>query len=225
MAPHAGYVYSGRTAGDAYRVTEIPDEVFVLCPNHTGRGARISVWSQGAWETPIGLVPVAEERARKLLARLPAAKPDTEAHRFEHAIEVHLPFLLHRNPKVKIVPVVLGALTWEDCRKVGEAVAELSENSLIIASTDMSHYIPATEAKRLDELALAQVDKVDGESLYNVVVDEDISMCGFVPTAAVLAAAKHAGVKRGERLGYSTSGDVTGEQESVVAYASARFFT
>jgi MEMO1 family protein len=221
IAPHAGYVYSGKFAGEAYRRTEVPDEVIVLCPNHTGRGARVSVWAEGEWETPLGAVAVAADRTKRLLAALSFAKADREAHRFEHAIEVHLPFLLHRNPKVTIVPVVLGGLGWPQIKEVGGALAEVSEGALVIASTDMSHYISAQEAKRLDEKALLEIDRLNGEGLYQTVVDHDISMCGFIPTAAVLAAARQKGVRHSERLAYGTSGEVTGDLQSVVAYASA----
>lgn len=223
MAPHAGLIYSGKFAGEAYRRSEIPDEVFVLCPNHTGRGAKISVWAEGEWETPLGAVPVAAERAKKFLEKLPLARADREAHRSEHAIEVHLPFLLHRNPKVRIVPIVLGGLSWQECRAVGEALTACAKGSLLIASTDMSHYLPARVAKPLDDKALAEVEAVNGSGLYETVVENDISMCGFIPTASVLAACRHHGIQRGEPLAYGTSGEVTGDQESVVAYASTWF--
>lgn len=222
MVPHAGYVYSGRIAGGVYARCEVPDEVIVLCPNHTGRGPRVSVWAEGAWETPLGTVPVAADRARRFLEALSEGRADRDAHLFEHAIEVHLPFLRHRNPNVSVVPIVLGGLQWEGCLRVAEALGRVSEGALVVASTDMSHFISADEAKRLDELALQRVDAIDGEGLFRTVVDQDISMCGFIPTACVLENARRSGRKRSERQGYATSGDVTGDQASVVAYAGAR---
>lgn len=223
MAPHAGYIYSGKIAGEVYRRTEVPNEVIVLCPNHTGRGDQVSVWAEGVWETPLGDVPVAAARAHQLLARFPTASADKEAHQNEHAIEVHLPFLLWRNPNVQIVPVVVGGLSWEGCRQLGEALAACADGALIVASTDMSHYISAREALRLDEMALAEVDRCDGEALYRTVANHNISMCGFIPTSAVLAAVQVKGGLHSERLAYGNSGETTGDQEDVVAYAASWF--
>lgn len=223
MAPHAGYLYSGKVAGAVYSRCDVPDEVVVLCPNHTGRGSKVSVWAEGVWRTPIGDVPVASARARRFLEALPDAKADRDAHAREHAIEVHVPFLRHRNPNVSIVPIVLGGLRWEECKRVAEAITRVSEGALVVASTDMSHFIPAETARRLDELALREVDALNGNGLYDTVVRNDISMCGFIPTSCVIEAARLSGVKRSERSGYAHSGEVTGDASDVVAYAGAWF--
>ena len=225
MAPHAGYVYSGRIAGQVYRRLKAPQRAIILAPNHTGHGKRISVWSRGTWRTPLGDVPVDREGAEWLLARLEQPSGDREAHRYEHAAEVHVPFLQFLNPQVEIIPVVLSALSPETCRRVGEAVAALVKQrpALIVASTDMSHYIPARVAKALDKLALDRVEAVDGPALYDVVQRENISMCGYVPTTCTLEALREMGISSGELVAYGHSGEVTGDNESVVGYASARF--
>ena len=218
VAPHAGYIYSGKFAGAVYKRTEIPETVFVLCPNHTGRGSMISVWARGAWQTPLGDVPMDEERAAELLDKLQVAE-DHEAHEFEHAIEVHLPFLQYANPDVKIVPVVLGPLRAADCLKVGARLAEMKPD-LLVASTDMSHYISADEAKKQDALAIAPMERLDPMGLYRAVESNDISMCGFIPTVAVLEAAKCLGSDHSRLLAYGSSGEKTGDFQSVVAYAA-----
>lgn len=226
VAPHAGYIYSGRFAGQAYARVEIPNRVIVLCPNHTGRGPRVSLWPEGAWETPFGEVPIDEALADRLLSEGEGmVTPDTAAHAQEHGIEVHLPFLLAINPGVRIVPIVVGPLTVESCQKMGAAVARAvgpeREPVLLVASTDMSHYVPATEAKAKDTLALAELERLDAEGLYRVASENDISMCGLMPTTSTLVAAKALGATRSRLVAYGHSGERTGDLKSVVAYASA----
>jgi MEMO1 family protein len=217
IAPHAGYIYSGKIAGDIYRVTEIPDTVVLLCPNHTGRGAMISVWAKGEWECPLGNVAVDEDLASQLLEKINMTE-DQEAHEYEHAIEVHLPFLKYANPNVRIVPVVLGPLRVADCLKVGKVLAELNP-SLLIASTDMSHYIPAAAAKKQDQFALTEIENLQPAGLYRAVETHEISMCGFIPTVAVLEAAKRLGAAHSHLISYGHSGERTRDFSSVVAYA------
>ncbi|MBI1861931.1 MAG: AmmeMemoRadiSam system protein B [Deltaproteobacteria bacterium] len=219
MAPHAGYIYSGRTAGLAYSETIITPTVFVLCPNHTGKGARVSVWSKGEWNTPLGSVSINTEIAGDLLKRV--GTPDRQAHLREHAIEVHVPFLQMKRPDVKIVPIVLGGLSLDECHEVASEIAHVADGNLIVASTDMSHFISRAEAREKDTLALDAVEKLDPDRLYNTVCELDISMCGFLPTTVTLLAAKKVGAKEARIIDYSDSGDETGDLTSVVGYASA----
>jgi MEMO1 family protein len=226
MAPHAGYIYSGRFAGKVFEDTEIPESVVILCPNHTGRGKRISLWAHGEWETPLGNAKIDEPLARHLMEAL-QVKEDLEAHRYEHAIEVQVPFLQFARPDVKIVPIVLGPLDLDECKTIGTEIANaLTDYSgprpLLIASSDMSHYISALEAKEKDSFALSAIEDLDPEALYSAVVGKDISMCGFIPTTVVLQAAKKLGAKESKIVCYGHSGEVTGDENSVVAYASAK---
>lgn len=229
FAPHAGYRYSGRFAGEIYRRIRVPDTVIVLCPNHTGRGRKVSLWGTGAWVTPLGEVPVATELAAQIAEALGEDSSDRDAHLFEHAIEVQLPFLQWRNPSVEIVPLVLGPLTPERCLAVGDALSSViqrrAEAPLLVSSTDMSHYIPVASAAKLDKLALDQVVKMNAAGLYRTVSENDISMCGMIPTTAVTHAASRLGCRRGEVLTYGHSGEVTGDNSSVVAYASGWFLS
>ncbi len=227
IAPHAGYIYSGRIAGEIYRRIEVPNRVVILCPNHTGDGARISVWAKGAWETPLGDVPVDEALADAIIERSGGtAQADRNAHLFEHAIEVHLPFLLARNPRIQIVPIVLGRLKEEDALRFGEALAGATSatsgdlDTLIVASTDMSHYVSADNAKKYDAPALDAIAAMDGSLLYQTVVQNDISMCGFIPTATAIFAAKKLGASTAKIISYGNSGDASGDYDQVVAYAS-----
>ncbi len=223
IVPHAGYRFSGRFAAAAYSSVNLPETVVILCPNHSGRGKQVSVWPKGSWETPLGNLDVNEEFCDKLLSVLNET-PDTEAHEYEHAIEVQLPFIYCINPKTKIVPICLGHLSYEECSKIGEALAntieDKKENYLLIASTDMSHYISAEKARVQDMKALDKIKQLNSFELYRTVVDEDISMCGFIPTTIVVESTYLLGAVNAKLLSYGHSGEVTKDDRSVVAYAS-----
>lgn len=222
VAPHAGYVYSGRIAGEVYARVHVPDRCVVLCPNHTGAGARRSLDADETWRTPIGDVPVDSALTEALLGRAGLVK-DTRAHAREHALEVHLPFLLRRNPRVRIVPLCLGGIAAAACVEIGEALADAvtktGEDVLFVASTDMSHYIPADEAARLDRMALDRVEALDAPGLFRTVAENDITMCGFIPTTVTLAAAKVLGSSAAELVRYGNSGETSGDFDHVVGYA------
>jgi hypothetical protein len=225
VAPHAGYMYSGRVAGIAFGSAGIPGRVIVVGPNHTGLGSVRSVWQRGVWRSPLGDVPVDEELAVALSERA-GLDADEAAHTREHSLEVEVPFLQVRRPDVGIVPVCLGPLSAKECLELGEAIADVvraaSGPVLLVASTDMSHYVSAGEAKRLDRLALDRLEALDADGLYSVVRTNRISMCGVVPTTVVLAAARALGALRAEVLAYANSGDVSGDYARVVGYAAAR---
>jgi len=213
VAPHAGWIYSGAIAGATYARTRVPDKVVVLCPNHSGLGVRRSLWAAGAWRMPGGDIPVDAELGQRLQKRA-ALQPDALAHLREHAIEVHLPFLRAKNRGFCLVPVCLGPLSFAECRKLGEALAavlsEEKERVLIVASTDMSHYIAADLAKKLDGLALERVTELDAEGLYRVVTTQEISMCGYIPTTVTLIAARALGARRATLVRYGNSGETSG---------------
>lgn len=223
MAPHAGYVYSGGVAGQVFAGVEVPDTVVLLCPNHTGRGARIAVAPHGAWHLPGADIPIDSELAAEILARVPDARADAEAHRYEHAIEVELPFLLARQPALKVVPIVLGHLSAAEAISLGEqldqAVRAVGRPVLVVASSDMSHYLPDADTRAIDRVALEPLLAFDPAALYRTVADNDISMCGFIPATAMLAYARAAGAAAPELVGYATSGDAFGDRDRVVGYA------
>jgi hypothetical protein len=230
IAPHAGYMYSGAVAGHTFARVAVPRSAIVLCPNHTGLGVPRSVWSRGAWRIPGATIPVADALADRV-AREAHLDPDHAAHLREHAIEVQLPFLHRLEPAIAIVPVCLGHLSLAECRQIGEglarAVAAEQERVLLVASTDMSHYVPADVARRLDMLAIERVLALDAEGLYEVVTQHDISMCGFIPTTVTLIAARALSTLRqdapralrAELVEYANSGDTSGDFERVVGYA------
>lgn len=228
VAPHAGYVYSGRTAGQVFARLEVPRCCIVLAPNHTGlgdAGQGGSVYAVGAFVTPAGEVPVDESTAAALLAACDLMEDDPAAHAREHAVEVQLPFLLARQPQLRLVPVVLGWSDWPRTRRLGEALAAVVRGSaepvLLVASSDMNHYESAAVAAEKDGLALAALERLDGEQLLDVTRRHRVSMCGRVPAAAVLHAARLLGGTAAEVVHRSHSGQITGDDSSVVSYAGA----
>lgn len=226
MSPHAGYIYSGPVAGQLFASVKIPAEVIILGPNHHGRGHAAAVYASGAWQTPLGEVPIAAGLARRILAECPVAAEDELAHRYEHSLEVQVPFLQFRAPQVRIVPLCLSRLPLKTLLQIGDGLARAvsaSESApLIVASTDMTHYESAEMARKKDFLALDKVLALDPAGLYEVVRDQQVSMCGVLPTVVMLQAVLALGAKNAELIAYSNSGDVTGDQSAVVGYAGVR---
>jgi len=220
VAPHAGYVYSGAIAGAVYARVDVPAKVIVLAPNHTGLGADASLWPDGGWRTPLGMVPVDADLTAALAAS-PLVTRDVEAHRREHALEVQLPFLQRARPGVALAALCLGHLRLRDCEALGRhvAAAAAAEGALVVASSDMSHYLPAPDARAKDGRALERLLALDAEGLYDVVRREEISMCGIIPVTVMLVAARLRGATRAELVRYGHSGEVTGDDRSVVGYA------
>jgi AmmeMemoRadiSam system protein B len=223
VVPHAGYVYSGQVAGAVYARLDLPQRCILMCPNHTGVGHPLSIMSQGAWQTPLGLVPIDSSLAHALKQRFPLLCEDPYAHRLEHAAEVQLPFLQTRRPDCTFVPIALGTGRYELLETLGEAVAqvvkELGERVLLIASSDMNHYENDTVTRGKDFKAIERILVMDPRGLFDVVMNEDISMCGFGPAVALLTAGRRLGRTSAQLIGYQTSGDVSGDRDRVVGYA------
>jgi AmmeMemoRadiSam system protein B len=225
IVPHAGYVYSGPVAGAVYARLAIPETAIVLCPNHTGRGRPASLDPSDAWRTPLGDVPVDRPLARRLLELAPSLEENGLAHAREHSLEVQLPFLQMRRADVRIVPVSIGAHDLELCREIGEAAARVAAEQpegsrpLILASSDMNHYESRRVGREKDDRALAQVEALDPEGLFTTVAGGRITMCGVLPSTALLFAARALGATEARVVARRDSGDETGDTSSVVGYA------
>jgi AmmeMemoRadiSam system protein B len=221
VAPHAGYVYSGAIAGAVYARVEVPRRAIVLGPNHTGLGRPAALWpAGGGWRTPLGTVPVSAALTEALAAE-PLVELDRAAHLREHSLEVQVPFLQTARPDLELAALCLGPLPLAQCEAVGRAVAAAARthDALVVASSDMSHYIPADEARRKDRLAIDRILALDPEGLHRTVRREEISMCGVIPATVMLFAARELGATRAELVRYGSSGDVTGDDREVVGYA------
>ena len=223
VAPHAGYMYSGRVAGAVYSRVQFPETCVILGPNHTGLGAGAAIMTYGHWETPLGRVPIDGELAKAILGYSSVLEEDHLGHLREHSIEVQLPFLQYRERPFSFVPISLFSHEYAVCQNVGKAVAaavgRAGKRVLLVASTDMSHYISRDEAAVKDRKAIDAILALDPERLHQVVRREGITMCGFHPTVATLIAAKGLGAVRAELVMYTDSGEVTRSTDEVVAYA------
>ncbi len=230
VAPHAGYIYSGPVAAHTYYSLAgegAPETVIIAGPNHTGVGSLVSVMASGTWATPLGKVEIDEELASLIVSHSRYAEADERAHRYEHSVEVQIPFLQHIfDAGFRIVPIVIFTQLYEvavDLAKaIHRAVEETGRDVVFIASTDFSHYVPYKEAYERDRLALEAIERLDAKALFRVVEEHDISMCGPGPTATLLELARLVGAREAETLKYATSGDTSGDKYSVVGYASVR---
>jgi hypothetical protein len=223
IAPHAGYMYSGPTAGAVFSRLEIPACCIILCPNHTGRGHPLAVMAFGNWKTPLGEVAIDSTFAEELMQAFPALTQDSTAHQSEHAIEVELPFLQICRPEVTIVPIALGTGQLLLLEELGQALAGVIQKSkrqvLIIASSDMNHYENDAITRTKDHKAIEKILALDAPGLYETVINESISMCGFGPAITMLTAARKLGAHRAELVHYATSADASGDRNTVVGYA------
>lgn len=229
VSPHAGYVYSGQVAGAVFSSVEVPESVIVLGAPHAGFRPRFSVIDEGLWESPLGDVPINRELAGLVIRSSKLAEAADTPHEDEHSIEVQVPFLQFLQKNLSLVPVHVNARSsFEDLQDLAHglasAVKEYSKDVLIVASTDMSHYIDQESAKKLDFLAIDRILALDGRGLFDTVRKNKISMCGYQPATAAVLAARDLGATKAELVKYQTSGDVTGDRAQVVGYAGLRIY-
>ena len=194
--------------------------------NHRGVGQPLALSPANGWETPLGVMPVATAVGQRLLALAPAVALDAAAHAYEHSLEVQIPFLQALFGELPILPIAMGHVPVDDVLQLGHALALLCAeyDVLIVASSDLSHYLPLREAEVLDHLALQAIGAVDAGGLLEVVTRRQISMCGVLPVTAMLAAAHALGVSEGKVLHYHTSGTITGDNQEVVGYGAAALY-
>lgn len=222
VCPHAGYVYSGRVAAHAYAVLPKADTYVLFGPNHTGYGTPVSV-STDTWKTPLGNLEVDTDLANGFLGSIIDA--DELGHKYEHSIEVQLPFLQYRFERdFKILPICMGMQDEETAVEVGELVANLVSESgkkvVFIASSDFTHYQPAEIARKIDNEVIDAILNMDISAMYGRLYQRNASVCGYGPIAAMLAACKKLGGKKATLLNYSNSGEVSGDTGAVVGYAA-----
>ena len=223
IVPHAGYMYSGRVVGATLSRIQFTDSFIIIGPSHTGLGKPLSIMTEGIWETPLGNIEVDTELATEILDACKKLEKDSRAHNFEHAIEVQLPFLQYFKPDVKIIPIVLGYAKIEEYKGIGKGIAralkKTGRDAVIMVSSDMNHYEPQHVTKDKDSLAIEAMLDLDEDELISRVRENNITMCGIAPAMSMITAVKELGASRGELVMYRTSGDTTGEIDSVVGYA------
>jgi len=223
VVPHAGYMYSGHVAGAVYAAIEISARCILLGPRHFPGGEAIAIISEGSWQTPFGNAQIDTELAAQLKQACPLLREDRVAHQREHSLEVQIPFLQQLNANLRFVPVVLATNRYHELEALGHAVAKVikaqNDAVLVIASTDMNHYESDTITRAKDQKAIDRILELDPRDLYDTVRAQDVTMCGYAATVAMLVAMRDLGAKQAELVRYATSGDVTGDREEVVGYA------
>lgn len=229
MLPHAGWTYCGETIGRTLGRVEVPDTVIILGPKHTPYGAQWSVPPHHHWQIPGAGIPIATELADDFLNQVQELECEEGAHRVEHGSEVLLPFLHRLNPRLRVLPVVLGEMSYHQTSAFAAALMEIllerKEPILLVISSDMNHFAPEPENRRLDKLALDAMQTGHPRKLYETVMEHDISMCGVIPAVVVMQALL-ADPKRPadeflqpELVDYRTSAQAGGDTSSVVGYA------
>jgi len=228
ICPHAGYMYSGPVAASAYfdlAEDGKPDAIVLLGPNHTGHGSALSLMRQGVWQTPLGNIEIDTKLADELIRETSVVEADELAHRYEHSIEVQLPFLQFLyGDKFKIVPLCFLMQDYDSAVEVGRALIEALDatNTVVIASSDMTHYEPAKTASVKDHAALQAVIDLNAKLFYETVETQNITACGYAPITAIVTYAKGVNATA-SLLNYHNSGDITGDHSSVVGYAAVSF--
>ena len=222
ICPHAGYIYSGKLACETISSTDIPESVLILGPNHHGLGGRVAV-STSDWKMPQGVVPIDRPFAQALIAASGLITEDELSHQHEHSLEVQVPFLQKFQNNLRIIPIAVSQLSYSECQSVADALVTVIRQSdkppLLLASTDMSHYESRAAAARKDKLALDRITNLDPHGLYQTVVKNNISMCGFIPVTITLIVSKQLGATSARLVGYTDSGETSGDIDQVVGYA------
>lgn len=229
QVPHAGYIYSGPAAAHVYYALYYdgkPETFIIIGPNHHGVGAPVAIYDGDAWETPLGAVPVDKDFIN-LLAEHNIFELDDIAHEQEHSLEVQVPMLQYVfGNDIKIVPITMADQSLYTVRKVAEAIMDVWDKTkrdiVILASSDMNHYDPHEVTAEKDKEAIMAIEALDADSLYRIIFEKNVTMCGFGPVSVAIIVAKMLGAKP-FTLTYYTSGDISGDKSAVVGYASIIF--
>ena len=228
ISPHAGYMYSGQVAAAGYKqlLGRDYDVVLVISPSHREYFKGVSAFCGEAYETPLGVIPIAEDLCRRLTEQSDVIFDSLAGHREEHALEVQLPFLQRVLGEFRLIPLVMGDQNYDDAVTLGESIAKIlrHEKALLVASSDLSHYYPAAVAEKMDNRVIRHVNNFDYEGLWDDIEMRRAEACGAGPIISVMVAAHKMSANKSEVLLYRHSGHVTGDNSAVVGYLSAAMY-
>jgi MEMO1 family protein len=228
LAPHAGYVYSGHVAAHAYQAVrgQSYDAVILIAPSHREYFSGVSVYARGAYETPLGMVPVDTDLAGDLIAQSVLVSDLPSVHRAEHAIEIQLPFLQFILGSFRLVPLIMGDQTMSCCRALANAIVGVTggRRILVVASSDLSHFHSYGQAVQMDRAAIKYIAAMDPLGLLQSLDAGEAEACGGGPSASAMMVAKGLGATGAKVLKYANSGDMTHDRNEVVGYAAAAFY-
>ncbi|HCY74534.1 MAG TPA: AmmeMemoRadiSam system protein B [Ignavibacteriales bacterium] len=224
VSPHAGYIYSGKTAAYAYNLLKDKEykTVIIISPSHSEYFPGISIYDGDAYETPLGIVEIDNEMADNLLVDSKIIFRGIQGHRKEHALEVQIPFLQSVLKDFKIVPIVMGDQGRMFVDELAEKISKVvNDETLVVASSDMSHFYSSEEADRLDSVVEKRINDFDFENLLKDLDNHKCEACGGGLIAAMMKAASLKNINKSFVIDRSDSGDVTGDKSEVVGYLSA----
>lgn len=229
VCPHAGYVYSGQTAAHAYKLVQGKeyDAVVVLAPSHRESIEGASIWNKGAYETPLGLVPINEVLANEIIAQEPAIQASKHGHRMEHSLEVQLPFLQQTIRNLSIIPIVIQDYSLSNCQRIAQAITRVirGKNVLLIASTDLYHGENYKKCVESIKITLDQIIKMEPEQLYESFEAGESQACGAGPVVIVELIARELGANKAILLTQTNSNDVMGQRGGyVVGYGAVAIY-
>lgn len=224
IVPHAGYVYSGAVAGDAYKMLEAGkyDVAVVIAPSHFAPFRQAAVWPKGFFNTPLGDVRIDEDLTKKIMELNPGVKDYPEAFSREHSLEVHLPFLQKALGEFKLVPLLLGDMSFSECSILAHTLNQAlsGKKALVVASTDLSHYLKSEQSDKIDDFTVSLISSADAKRLYDSAANNGAQLCGIMPVTVVLEYARESGFSSPVLLKHANSGDASGDYSRVVGYAS-----
>lgn len=229
IVPHAGYVYSGMAATWAYGEAAkhgIRDTVVIMGPDHHMASMGFAIMSEGVWRTPLGDVRVDGQTVSLLLSLVTFVEDNPYAHSFEHSIELQLPFLqLIYGESFNLVPIIIHDFDLKKNVELGKALAKSLEGkrSIVLASSDMSHYVSANEAEENDMKTIKAIESLDERHIYLVATSYE-SLCGLGPVITLVSCMKEMGCSKVKLLKYYHSGEVSGDYSGVVGYSSTGFY-
>jgi len=236
IAPHAGIMFSGPIAAHAYKAAETGapyDAAILLGPSHFAGFDGIALFPDGAFECPLGPAAVDAALGVELLAADPIVQPRPAVHGREHSLEMQLPFFKRLLPDVPIVPLLMGYQTRDTIERLAAALGKVAigRRILLVASTDLSHYLDARTAQRHDGRVCDRVAAFDADGLLQLFEEYPEGDrgryvgCGAGPAIAVMRAARTRGAREGRVLKYGHSGEISGDESGVVGYVAAALGT
>lgn len=224
ILPHAAYIYSGKVAALTIQQCQKRPKIIILGPNHNNQGdADFAIWAKGKWETPLGEIDINNNLAKKTLENCQLIKDCPYCHLYEHSIEVQLPLLKYFFKDFSFLPISCKVVDFEKYLKLAEelyqTIKQEKEEILLIASSDMNHYETEHITRRKDRLAIKQILELNSQGLYETILKEEISICGFGPIIILLELCKKMKKTKAELISYQTSADINHDPSSCVGYA------
>lgn len=224
ISPHAGYVYSGNTAACAFNVIKEKkySTIIIISPSHREYFPGICIFEGDAYSTPLGIVEINKEMRKLLTFENNFIFQGIKGHGDEHAIEVQIPFLQMVLEEFKIVPIVIGDQRKEFVFGLAEKLSLIMDDkTLIVASSDLSHFYSKAEADKLDTQVEKRIESFDYEGLQSDFETKKCEACGGGGIVALMKAADLVGKNKAKVLSHTDSGDVTNDDSEVVGYLSA----